>query len=153
MEPTRRVLVASAFLPSITGCSATPVVAEFTSPWGDVATGADAEALLASAAAGGCAAGIVQRPGHAVALRRDQGGGEWFLLDSQAPGARRLEGAEALVGSVWTLVQADGEGDFLPQALQVTWPAVVACASWCFGGLCKRLWMILARRSGATGTP
>jgi hypothetical protein len=88
-------------------------------PLGDVPTGADAMALLASAAAGGCAACIVQLPGHAVALRQSQGDGEWFLLDSQAPGPWRLEGAEALVGSVWTLVQADGEGDFSPSALQV----------------------------------
>jgi hypothetical protein len=41
------------------------------------------------------------------------------LLDSQAPGPWRLEGAEALAGSVWTLVQADGEGDFLLSSLQV----------------------------------
>jgi hypothetical protein len=118
MEPTRRVWVVSAFSPPIIGCFAAPVRAEVTSPW-DVATAADALALLASAAAEGCAACIVQLPGHAVALRQGQGDGEWFLLDSQAPGPRRLEGAEALVGSVWTLVQADGEGDFLPEALQV----------------------------------
>jgi hypothetical protein len=55
---------------------------------------------------------------------------------------RRLEGAEALVGSVWTLALC-----------RLTWPAVVACASWRFWGRCMRLWMILARRSGATSTP
>jgi hypothetical protein len=96
---------------------------------GVCATGADAMALLASAAAGGCAACIVQLPGHAhaVALRHDQSAGEWLLLYFHAPGPRRLQGADALVGSIRTLLQADGEGEALQPRL--TWPAVVACAS------------------------